>query len=96
MSRALIRVKVVAGRISPDRARDIAGYFGRVREAAAVAVLAMAISISLVGCKSALLTECQKGLAAGSPAYNACWAAELQRQNAELDFQRALEFRGKN
>jgi hypothetical protein len=57
-------------------------------------VVAAALSI-LAGCQSPQLSACEQAYPKGSAGYQACWADELQRQSAELDHQRAEEYRAR-
>jgi hypothetical protein len=54
----------------------------------------LAVSI-LAGCQSPQLGACEQAHPKGTPGYQACWAAELQRQSEELDHQAAEEFRAR-
>jgi hypothetical protein len=66
-----------------------------VRRAVETSLLTIVQFLTLAGCASSSL-DCRRAYSAGSPGYETCWAAELQRQNEELNRQDALSARGKD
>ncbi len=63
-----------------------------MRWIALVTLLAAPVLLGVDSCASTAVTACQQTYPAGSPGYERCAAAALQRDNAELE-RRVLEGR---
>ncbi len=66
-----------------------------MRRIVVTALLTVGPFLTLLGCASQSLRDCQQAHPAGSPGYEACLAAELQRQSEELDRQNAQQRRSR-
>ena len=59
-------------------------------------LLTLGACAAITGCDVPGLAACRQANPPGTPAYQDCWRAELQRQDEDANRQRFLNFRGKD